>query len=104
MQMSVNLRRFAVRSPLGSDPGAEIHWGDKTGIYNQNQIGRGYASKGRTPARKQRAGREQINMMSTVTNQAKVRFMFYKETMYVGRKSFPIFDNMRAHHAKLIRK
>jgi len=27
--------------------GAEIHWGDETGMCNQDQVGRGYAPKGK---------------------------------------------------------
>ena len=44
---------------------AEIHWGDETGISNQDQIGRGYAPKGKTPVRKHAGKRERINMIST---------------------------------------
>jgi len=45
---------------------AEIHWGDETGISNRDQIGRGYAPKGKTPTRKHPGKRERINMISTV--------------------------------------
>lgn len=55
-------------------------------------------------------------MISTVTNQGKVRFMMYKESMSAqvlitfmkqsvkgaGRKIFLILDNWRVHHAKLV--
>ena len=63
------------------------------------------------PAKPQR-----INLISTVTNQGKVRFMVYRETMKaktlirfmrrlikdVERKVFVIFDNLRVHHSKLV--
>jgi transposase len=60
---------------------AEIHWGDETGIRNTSQYGRSYAPKGKTPVRKTMAKRLSLNMISTVTNQGKVRFMTYKGTM-----------------------
>lgn len=31
--------------------GAEIYWGDETGVSNQDQTGRSYAPKGKTPVR-----------------------------------------------------
>lgn len=57
-------------------------------------------------------------MISTVTNQGKVRFMFYEGTMNAqrlirflrrlvkdaGRKVFLILDNLRVHHAKLVKE
>jgi len=60
---------------------AEIHWGDETGISNQDQTGRGYAPKGKTPIRKHAGKRERINMISTVTKLGKIRFMFYEGKM-----------------------
>lgn len=61
--------------------GAEIHWGDETGVRNNSQHGRSYAPKGRTPVKKSMAKRFSANMISTVTNQGKVEFMIYTETM-----------------------
>lgn len=109
---------YPALSQRAKKEGAEIHWGDETGICSQDQIGRGYAPKGKTPVRKERGSRERINMMSTVTNQGKVRFMFYKETMNAqrfisflrrlikdaGRKIILILDNLRVHHAKLVKE
>ena len=31
--------------------GAEIHWGDETGVKAEDQVGRGFAPKGQTPVR-----------------------------------------------------
>lgn len=59
-----------------------------------------------------------INMISTVTNQGKVRFMIYKETMSAqlfiqfmkqlvkgaARKIFLILDSLRVHHAKPVKE
>lgn len=98
--------------------GGEIHWGDETGISSADQVGRGYAPKGKTPVRRHKGKPERINMISTVTNQGKVRFMFYKDTMNSqrlisflrrlvkdsGRKVFLILDNLRVHHSKMVKE
>ena len=60
---------------------AEINWGDETGLCNNSQHGRSYAPKGKTPAIRLNAKRERINLISSVTNQGKVRFMIYDKTM-----------------------
>jgi len=97
---------------------AEIHWGDETGISNRDQIGRGYAPKGKTPTRKHPGKRERINMISTVTKLGKIRFMFYEGRMnsemlikFMKRltkdspkKLFLILDNLPSHHSKPVKK
>ena len=60
---------------------AEIHWGDETGLRNDSQHGRSYAPRGKTPAIRLCAKRERINLISSITNQGKVRFMVYQDTM-----------------------
>jgi transposase len=96
---------------------AEIHWGDETGIRNTSQYGRSYAPKGKTPVRKTMAKRISLNMVSTVTNQGKVRFMTYEGTMNAQRfivflkrlikgstrKIYLILDNLKVHHSKLVK-
>lgn len=98
--------------------GAEIHWGDETGIRSDSQHGRGYSPKGKTPVIRLSAKRASINMVSTVTNQGKVRFMIYQGTMNAQRlikffkqltkneerKLFLVLDNLRVHHAKLVKE
>jgi len=97
--------------------GGEIYWGDETGVRNQCQHTRGYAPKGQTPILKTQAKRLSFNMISAITNQGTVRFMTYRETMTVKvllrffkrlikdakRKVFMILDNLRVHHAHLVR-
>jgi len=95
--------------------GAEIHWGDETGLCTDDQRGRGYAPKGKTPTLRLNAKRTSASLISTVTNQGKVRFMVFDGGMNVsifldflkrlirdaGRKIFLVVDNLRVHHAKL---
>lgn len=97
---------------------AEIHWGDETGIKNECQYGRSYSPKGITPIRKSMAKKLSLNMISTVTNQGKVRFMSYKGSMNaqmfikflkglikgISKKIYLIVDNLRVHHSKIVKE
>ena len=47
--------------------GAQIHWGDETGISNQAVHGRSFAPKGQTPVRRRPAKRRTLSMISAVT-------------------------------------
>lgn len=96
---------------------AEIHWGDETGVRSDCQHGRGYSPRGKTPIIRLSAKRSSINMISSITNQGKVRFMIYKDSMNAAtfikflkqlmksadRKIFLILDNMRVHHARVVK-
>jgi len=98
--------------------GAQIHWGDETGVRNNNQHGRSYVPKGRTPVKKSMAKRFSTNMISTVTNQGKVEFMIYSGTMNADRlvqfleqlikgkkqKIYLIIDNLRVHHGNIVKE
>jgi len=96
---------------------AEIHWGDETGLCSDSQHGRSYAPKGKTPAIRLNAKKERINLISSITNQGKVRFMIYKQTMNAqtfikfcqrlikdaDKKIYLILDNLRVHHSKIVK-
>ena len=96
---------------------AEIYWGDETGLRSDHQRGRGYAPKGRTPTVTISAKRTSSNMISAINNQGKVRFQIYNGTMnaqlLIGfmkrliknakQKVILILDNLRVHHAKLVK-
>jgi len=96
---------------------AEIYWGDETGARNDCNHSRGYAPKGQTPVVEINAKRFSVNMISAINNQGLVRFMIYKTTMNAkvllrffkrlikdaGRKVFLILDNLRVHHAKVVK-
>lgn len=98
--------------------GAEIHWGDETGVRNSCQHGRSYAPKGRTPVKKSMSKRFSVNMISSVTNQGRVEFMIYSGGMNADRlikfmgqlikgkeqRTFLILDNLRVHHSKKVKK
>ena len=97
---------------------AEIQWGDEIGLCNDSYHGRGYAPRGHTPAILLSARCKRVNLISTVTNQGKVRFMIYKEKMNSDvllkfmkrlikdsdRKIYLILDNLRVHHSKPVKQ
>ena len=96
---------------------AEIHWGDETGIQNTAYNAKGFALKGQPPIIRLSAKKCRINMMSTVTNNGKVRFMLYRENMTsavlikfmsrliqdVHQKVILVLDNLKVHHSKLVK-
>jgi len=100
-----------------SEEGAEIHWGDETGLRSDDVRGRGYAPKGKTPVVRVCNKRESLSLISTVTNQGKMRWMifdgaldaktligFFKRLIKEAqRKIYLILDNLKAHHAKLVK-
>ena len=96
---------------------AEIHWGDETGLCNDSYHGRSYAPRGQTPAIRLHPRCKRVNLISTVTNQGKVRFMVYEAKMNSGtlikfmkrlikestRKIFLVLDNLKVHHSYIVR-
>ena len=92
---------------------AVIHWGDETGISNQDQIGRSYAPKGQTPVVVRTAKRITRSMISAVSNRGLMRFMVYEGALNAdlfiaflrrlikdaGQKVVLIVDNLKVHKA-----
>ena len=97
---------------------AEIHWGDETGIQNDAYSARGFSPKGKAPVIRLNAKKSRINMISSITNLGKVRFMLYREKMsspvlikFMSRlirdceqKVYLILDNLKVHHSKKVAK
>jgi transposase len=96
---------------------AAICWGDETGISNQDQIGRSYAPKGKTPVVRRTAKRITQSMIAAVSNRGLMRFMLYDGALNVerflaflrrlvkdaGRKVFLVVDNLKVHHARRVK-
>ena len=94
------------------EQGAEIHWGDETGVRNDCAPGRGFSPKGKTPVANSSFKRFSMNMISSVINQGKVRWMIYRNsfngavfinflrrlTKDAGRKVILLGDHLRVHH------
>ena len=98
--------------------GAEIHWGDETGIRSDDVTGRGYSPQGQAPVVKKKGKRERLSMLSTVTNRGKLRFSIFEGSVNAeimtnfldrllrdaGRKVFLVLDNLKVHHSKPVRE
>ena len=98
--------------------GAEIYWGDQTGVNNQPNAPRGYAPRGQTPVVRQMAKRFGSSVMSAVSNRGSARWMVYKGALNAallirflerlvrsmkGRKVYLILDNLKVHHSKPVK-
>ena len=89
----------------------------KPGCAMTSYHGRSYAPRGKTPAIKLHPRCERVNLISSVTNQGKVRFMVYKNRMNSqtlikfmkrlikdsDKKIFLILDNLKVHHSYVAR-
>ena len=98
--------------------GAEILWGDETGISSEDNRGRGYAPKGQTPVVYGPGKRFSASMISAISNKGLLRFMVYEGALRTDtflkflrrlvkdaeRKVFLIVDNLKVHHATKVRK
>ena len=96
---------------------AEIQWADETACVSLPSVIKGYAPKGKTPVMEHTAKRFKINMISSITNRGKLRFMVYEQNMDANlfvtflerliessdKKVFLILDNLRVHHAKIVK-
>jgi transposase len=96
---------------------AVVYWGDETGISNQDQIGRSWAPRGRTPVVGRSARRIRQSMISAVSNRGLMRFMLYDGALNVARfltflrrlikdaaqKVFLVVDNLKVHHARKVK-
>jgi len=97
--------------------GAEISWADETAVSSVEHYPRGYAPCGKRPVLVlSQARRSRIKLISALTNQGKLRFMLYRESLdahrfieflkrlckEAQRKVFLIVDNLRVHHARKV--
>lgn len=94
--------------------GAEIHWGDETGVRPEAARQRGYAPPNEPPEESVPGQRFRMNMISTITNEGKLRFMLYDGTMTgalfvlfltrlvagASRKIILIVDRLKAHESE----
>lgn len=53
--------------------GAEIHWGDETGLRSDDVCGRGFAPQGQTPVVRVNNRRHGLSIISAVTNRSTMR-------------------------------
>jgi transposase len=93
--------------------GGEIHWADETGLSSRANYGRSFAPRGHTPVIRRPGKRFSQSMISSLTNQGKLRFMIYEGALKVpifldflrrlvreaARKLFVIVDKLPVHRA-----
>ena len=98
--------------------GAEIQWGDETGLRSDDVRGRGYAPKGKTPVVLANANRAKLSVISTVTNKGQMRWKVFSGALHakiligfmkrlvhgLKKRVFLVLDNLRVHHSKAVRK
>lgn len=98
--------------------GAEIHWGDEMGVRSDHQSGRTWSKKGKTPVVMSTGQRFGCNMISTITNRGKLRFMIFHQRFNadvfvtflrrlirsVDHKIYLIVDNLSVHKAGKFKK
>lgn len=98
--------------------GAEVQWGDETGLRSDDVRGRGYAPKGQTPVVLANANREKLSVISAVTNKGQMRWKVFSGALnariLIGfmerlirnreQKIFLVLDNLRVHHSKPVKK
>jgi transposase len=94
----------------------DIYWGDETTVKACDVRGRGYAPRGETPVVNRTEKKENVSMMSAITNQGKIywklhegsinseTFKGFAERLVRGkrRKVFLILDNAKTHHGKIL--
>jgi transposase len=109
-------RTYPAIERRAAQEGGEIHWGDETGVRSTCQHSRGYARPGATPELIVPGSRFSVNMIATVTNQGKVRWMIYPGKMNAAlfivflarllagaaKKVFLIVDHLSVHEAALV--
>jgi transposase len=95
---------------------ALIYWGDEMGMRSDDQVGRSYGLKGKTPIIPGTGQRFRCNMISAITNQGHLCFQVFegsfKVKLFLGflrrlikqakRKVFLIVDGHSVHRAKLV--
>lgn len=97
--------------------GAEIHWGDETGLRSDDVRGRSFAPQGQTPVVRVNNKRHGLSIISTVTNRGTMRWKIFDGALNAdilidfmkrlirdaGRKVYLILDNLRVHHSKPVK-
>jgi transposase len=97
---------------------ADIYWGDETTVKACDVRGRGYAPRGETPVVNRTAKKEDVSMISAITNKGKIywklhegsinaeKFKEFVERLTYGkkRKVYLILDNAKIHHSKILSK
>ena len=110
--------RFPAIRRRAKTEGAEIYWGDETGMRASDVRGRGYAPRGETPLVNATAKYENLSMVSAITNRGRVHWMIVDGAVNAARfiefldalvrdadrKVFLVLDNLKVHHSRLVKE
>jgi hypothetical protein len=94
----------------------EIYWGGETTIKAGDVRGRGYAPKGKAPVVNRTEKKENVSMVSAITNRGKVFWKLHEGGISGGKvinfvkrlirnkrnKVFLILDNAKTYHSKIL--
>ncbi|MRD47437.1 IS630 family transposase [Caenimonas koreensis DSM 17982] len=108
---------YPVIAAQAKSEGAEIHWGDETGLRSDDVRGRSYAPQGQTPVVRVNNKRHGLSVISTVTNKGVMRWKIFDGALNAdilidfmkrlvrdaGRKIYLILDNLKVHHSKPVK-
>ena len=108
---------YPVIAAQAKSEGAEIHWGDETGLRSDDVRGRSYAPQGHTPVVRVNNKRHGLSVISTVTNKGVMRWKIFDGALNTdilidfmkrlvrdaGRKVYLILDNLKVHHSKPVK-
>ncbi|HET54893.1 MAG TPA: IS630 family transposase [Ignavibacteria bacterium] len=97
---------------------ATIFWGDEMGLRSDDNVGRSYGKRGKTPVIAGTGQRFGCNMISAITNQGQLNFMVFKGsfnshvflsylkrlTKQAKQKVFLIVDRHPVHRASKVKK
>ena len=97
--------------------GAEIHWGDETGLRSDDVRARSYAPAGHTPVIRVSHRREALGVICSLTNRGTMRWKILDGALnaaqlvdFMGRlvkdalsKVYLILDNLKVHHARPVK-
>jgi transposase len=105
--------RFPVQKERAQREGADILWGDETGLRSDDVRGRSYSLRGHPTVVRVNQNRDGCSVVSTVTNKGQMRWMVFKgainSRIFIDflrrlikdpkRKVFLILDNLKVHHS-----
>ncbi|KAF1013101.1 MAG: IS630 family transposase ISCARN25 [Burkholderia gladioli] len=98
--------------------GAEMQWGDETGLRSDDVRGRFYVPMGKKLKRHVASRSEGLSVISMVTNRGQVSWKVFEGAMNAeilldflkrlikdmrSKKVFLMFDNLKVHHAKPVK-
>lgn len=109
--------RYPAIAARAKAEGGVIYWADETAVKEDTNWIRGFAPAGRTPVLEVSARWAKLSMISAITNRGEISFQIVEGTInaerfieFLGRliedapsKVFLIVDNLRVHHAKIVR-